>query len=115
MLRSTHLFVGYAQTIYQGFDYNGESDLDLQYGMSLVTGEQTVTLYQTGDMVEGRIVFRVSFHISNNHCGAGASFNNFLDAIDGSYCTFEGGDDPSEDATYPDPIPGGYTGMSICL
>lgn len=49
-------FVGYAQTTYQGFDYNGESDLDLQYGMSLVTGEQTVTLYQTGDMVEGEIV-----------------------------------------------------------
>jgi len=39
---------------YQGFDYNGESDLDLQYGMSLVTGSQPVTLYQTGDMVEGK-------------------------------------------------------------
>lgn len=55
----------------------------------------------------------------------GASFNNFLDAIDGSYCTFEGGDDPTQyelsntllrvltngslrDGIYPDPLPGGY-------
>lgn len=51
-----YLFVGYAQTTDQGFDYNAESDLDLQYGMSLVTGEQTITLYQTGDIVEGRLV-----------------------------------------------------------
>jgi len=49
-----HLVAGYAQTEYQGFEYNGESDLDLQYGMTLVTGSQPVTLYQTGDMVEGK-------------------------------------------------------------
>ena len=35
---------------------------------------QKVTLYQTGDLVEG------------------ASFNNFLDALDSSYCTYSGGD-----------------------
>ena len=35
-----------------GFGYNGESNLDLQYSMSLV-GKQPVTLYQTGDDVEG--------------------------------------------------------------
>ncbi|KIJ66022.1 hypothetical protein HYDPIDRAFT_174767 [Hydnomerulius pinastri MD-312] len=88
---------GYAQTEYTGFDYNGESDLDLQYGMNLVTAKQQVTLYQAGDMVEG------------------ASFNNFLDAIDGTYCTFEGGDDPTQDATYPDYYaPGGYTGPEDC-
>jgi len=63
--------------------------------MTLVN-PQKVTLYQTGDFVEG------------------ASFNNFLDAIDGSYCTFEGGDDPTQDATYPDPLPGGYTGPENC-
>lgn len=44
---------GYAQTEYQGFSYNGESDLDLQYGMGLVGPSQIVTLYQAGDMVEG--------------------------------------------------------------
>ena len=38
---------------------------------------QKVTLYQTGDLVEG------------------ASFNNFLDGIDGSYCTSGGGDNPT--------------------
>jgi len=86
---------GYAQTEYTGFDYNGESDLDLQYGMSLVD-PLPVTLYQTGDMVEG------------------ASFNNFLDAIDGSFCTFEGGDDPYYDATYPDTYGGGYEGPEDC-
>ena len=83
------------QTAEQGFEYNGESDLDLEYAMTLVN-PQPVTLYQAGDLVEG------------------ASFNNFLDAIDGSYCTFEGGDDPTQDAVYPDPFPGGYTGPENC-
>ncbi|EIW80494.1 subtilisin-like protein [Coniophora puteana RWD-64-598 SS2] len=87
---------GEVQTTYKGFGYNGESNLDLQYGMSLVTAKQPVTLYQTGDMIEG------------------ASFNNFLDAIDGSYCSFEGGDDPTQDAAYPDPNAGGYTGKEDC-
>ncbi|KAG9312098.1 tripeptidyl-peptidase I [Chiua virens] len=82
---------GYVQITNQSFSYNAESDLDLQYSMSLVTGAQTVTLYQTGDVPES------------------ASFNNFLDALDGSYCTFEGGDDPTADGIYPDPLPGGYT------
>ncbi len=85
---------GSPQTIAKGFRYNGESDLDLEYGMSLVYPQQ-VTLYQVGDLVEG------------------ASFNNFLDAIDGSYCTFEGGDDPTQDAVYPDPF-GGYQGPENC-
>jgi tripeptidyl-peptidase-1 len=35
------------------FDYNGESNLDLEYGMTLVTKGQNVTLYQVGDAVEG--------------------------------------------------------------
>lgn len=79
---------GVLQTIVESFSYNGESDLDLEYAMTLVA-PQSVTLYQVGDLIEG------------------ASFNNFLDAIDGSYCTFEGGDDPVYDATYPDTA-GGY-------
>ncbi|KAG8221246.1 peptidase S8/S53 domain-containing protein [Butyriboletus roseoflavus] len=87
---------GYAQTEYQNVSYYGESDLDLQYAMDLVGPSQRVTLYQVGDMVEG------------------ASFNNFLDAIDGSYCTFEGGDDPTQDFAYPDLNPGGYTGPEAC-
>lgn len=34
----------------------------------------------------------------------GGSFNTFLDAIDGSYCTFEGGDSTEYDPQYPDPL-----------
>ena len=83
------------QTSQQSFGFNGESDLDLQYAMALVN-PQPVTLYQVGDIVEG------------------ASFNNFLDAIDGSYCSFEGGDDPTQDAVYPDVLPNGYTGPENC-
>lgn len=56
------LWLGYAQTEYQGFEYNGESDLDLQYGMGLVGPSQTVTLYQVGDMVEGQSPKWRTFH-----------------------------------------------------
>jgi len=67
--------------------------------MSLVY-PQKVTLYQVGDLVEG------------------ASFNNFLDAIDGSYCTYDGGDDPDQDGVYPDPYgtaaEGAYQGPENC-
>ncbi|MCJ1300601.1 hypothetical protein MMC08_003398 [Hypocenomyce scalaris] len=86
---------GVDQTFNQSFSYNGESDLDLEYSMTLVYPQQ-VTLYQTGDLIEG------------------ASFNNFLDAIDASYCTYEGGDDPTQDSVYPDPAPGGYKGPENC-
>lgn len=65
------------QTTQQSFDFNGESDLDLEYAMGL-TAPQPITLLQTGDIVEG------------------AGFDNWLDAVDGSFCTFEGGDDPTQ-------------------
>ena len=62
-----------------------------------------------------RLCSHISSRISNRRGWVGASFNNFLDAIDGSYCTFEGGDDPSQDTIYPDTELGGYTGMSTYL
>ncbi|KAH9978694.1 subtilisin-like protein [Lactifluus volemus] len=65
---------GTPQTKNQSVAYNAESDLDLEYAMVL-TDSTPITLLQTGDMVEG------------------AFFNNWLDAVDGSFCTFEGGDD----------------------
>ena len=40
------------QTTNQSFDFNGESDLDLEYAMGL-TAPQKITLLQTGDIVEG--------------------------------------------------------------
>ncbi|KAF8879106.1 subtilisin-like protein [Gymnopilus junonius] len=83
------------QTTNQSFDFNGESDLDLEYAMSL-TNPQPITLLQTGDLVEG------------------AGFDNWLDAVDGSFCTFEGGDDPTQDGIYPDPLPGGFKGHESC-
>ncbi|RDI89307.1 hypothetical protein Vi05172_g412 [Venturia inaequalis] len=78
----------------QSFDMNGEADLDLQIAMPLVYPIK-ITLYQVGETKQG------------------ASFNNFLDAIDGTYCTFEGGDDPSQDAVYPDKTDG-YIGPANC-
>jgi tripeptidyl-peptidase I len=83
------------QTSNQSFDFNGESDLDLEYSMGL-TNPQTITLLQTGDLVEG------------------GGFDNWLDAVDGSFCTFEGGDDPTQDGIYPDPLPGGFKGPESC-
>ncbi|TKA24573.1 hypothetical protein B0A54_17540 [Friedmanniomyces endolithicus] len=85
---------GVNQQTNMSFNFNGESDLDLEYSMTLVY-PQPVTLYQVGDLVEG------------------ASFNNFLDAIDASYCSYDGGDDPTQDAKYPDPY-GGYQGPENC-
>ncbi|KAK1980246.1 Pro-kumamolisin [Colletotrichum cereale] len=71
------------QTKNQSFNLNGESALDLEFAMAMIFPQQA-TLYQVGDLNQG------------------ASFNNFLDAIDGSYCTFEGGDskDPNIDGQY---------------
>ena len=62
-LDATISFVGYAQTTYQDSSLNGESALDLQYSMTLVTGNQPVTLYQAGDMEMGGIV--LSYTISD--------------------------------------------------
>ncbi|KAJ6571973.1 peptidase S8/S53 domain-containing protein [Mycena capillaripes] len=81
---------GVVQDIAVDFEFNGESNLDLEYAMNLVTHKQNVTLYQVGDLQMG------------------ASFNNLLDALDGSFCSFEGGDDPDNDGIYPDTLPGGY-------
>ncbi|KAI0044219.1 hypothetical protein FA95DRAFT_1562476 [Auriscalpium vulgare] len=83
------------QTTNQSFDFNGESDLDLEYAMTLVN-PQKITLLQAGDLPEG------------------ASFDNWLDAVDKSFCTFEGGDDPTQDGIYPDPLPGGFDQPESC-
>lgn len=80
---------------------NIESNLDLQYAMSLVN-PLNVTLYQVGDMIETDYT----------------SFNNFLDSVDASYCSDNDSTDnvtsPTVDAIYPDPLPGGYTGPRNC-
>ncbi|KAH7908105.1 peptidase S8/S53 domain-containing protein [Hygrophoropsis aurantiaca] len=67
-----------------GLDYNGESNLDLEYAMTLATSKQNVTLFQVGELYDPSSSPYISF-------------NNFLDALDGSYCTYDGGDDSSND------------------
>ncbi|KAI9509938.1 subtilisin-like protein [Russula earlei] len=86
---------GVVQTFNQGFEFNGESDLDLEYAMTLVNPLE-IKLLQTGDLIEG------------------AGFDNWLDAVDKSFCTFDGGDVPGEDGIYPDPAPGGFNHPESC-
>lgn len=98
------------------FNINGESNLDLEYAMSLVTSKQNVTLYQVGDLIEGLKFDCITRLLPDlERTPTGASFNNFLDAIDGTYCTFEGGDDSSQDAVYPDTQSGGYNGQKSLI
>ncbi|KAH9023489.1 subtilisin-like protein [Lactarius pseudohatsudake] len=86
---------GVVQTTAQNSSVNTESDLDLEYAMVL-TNPQPITLLQTGDLVEG------------------AWTDNWLDAVDRSFCTFQGGDDPDQDGIYPDPLPGGFNQPESC-
>lgn len=84
---------------------DGESDLDFQVSYPLIY-PQSITLYQTDDK---------DYTVN----GAGGIFNNFLNAIDGSYCNYsafgETGNDPSFDDVYPDiEYPDGYQGKTQC-
>lgn len=68
---------------------------------------QTVTLYQTDDDIyEPQEVATTNL------------FNTFLDALDGSYCTYtsdgETGNDPAIDPVYPHDVPNGYKGTLQC-
>lgn len=68
--------------------------------MALVAPQQ-VTLYQAGDLPQGSTFHSIpSFENLLTNLAKGASFNNLLDALDASYCTFEGGDDPTQDGQY---------------
>lgn len=75
-----------------------ESALDFQSAYSIVY-PQKIRLYQVGDGVNVDSV---------------GTFNIFLDALDASYCTYQGGDQPYVDPAYPDPNEGGYTGPLQC-
>ncbi|KAE8366529.1 peptidase S8/S53 domain-containing protein [Aspergillus caelatus] len=79
----------------------GESDLDFELAYPIVH-PQSITLYQTDDA-----------NWASNTTGF---LNTFLDALDGSYCTYcaygECGNDPSLDPVYPDD--GGYDGKLMC-
>ncbi|KAI1437880.1 peptidase S8/S53 domain-containing protein [Xylaria sp. CBS 124048] len=64
-----------------------EAALDVQAAYSIVHPQQ-VRYYQVGDGVNMDSV---------------GTFNIFLDALDESYCTYKGGDQPYVDPAYPDP------------
>ncbi|EGG11812.1 putative aorsin endoprotease precursor [Melampsora larici-populina 98AG31] len=67
----------------QSYENNLESNLDLSYAMSMLLIYEfiQVQLYQVGDGI------------------AGSGFNNFLDALDATYCHEKL--DPSQDGVYP--------------
>ncbi|PYH90287.1 aorsin [Aspergillus ellipticus CBS 707.79] len=88
-------------------EYAGaESDLDMQLAYPIIY-PQTITLYQTDD-----------YNYASGEIETDGFFNTFLDAVDGSYCTYcaygECGDDPNLDPVYPDNSTGGYTGQLMC-
>ncbi|KAJ5745382.1 subtilisin-like protein [Penicillium odoratum] len=85
---------------------SGEADIDIDLAYALIY-PQTVTLYQVDDQIyEPEEVATTNL------------FNTFLDALDGSYCTYsaygETGDDSDIDPVYPDTAAGGYKGKLQC-
>jgi len=100
---------GVLVTSNSGFNGNGESNLDLQYAMSLVY-PQNVTLYQVSpEYWIGAIIMIFAKDSQVGDPIIGASFNTFLDALDTTYCA-------TEVKTYPDPsnATGSYKGPQDC-
>ncbi|KAI7760778.1 hypothetical protein ACKAV7_003508 [Fusarium commune] len=77
----------------EGEPVEGEELLDIEMSYPIVY-PQTVTMFQTPYSNKGGIA------------------NDFLDAVDASYCTYDGGDDPDLDPTFP--IFGGFQGPAMC-
>ena len=82
---------GIAPLVIDGYlEIGVESLLDMSIIFPLIYPQQAI-LFQVDDLKEVEI-----------SSGFG---DTFLDALDASYCTFEGGDDPSLDPQYPDTAP----------
>ncbi|RAK75328.1 S53 family peptidase [Aspergillus fijiensis CBS 313.89] len=83
-----------------------ESDLDFQLAYPIVY-PQEITLFQNDD-----------YNYASEEIYTSGFFNTFLDALDGSYCTYcadgECGDASGLDPVYPDTNQGGYTGQLMC-
>jgi len=83
----------------------GESDLDFQISYPIIYPQNSV-LFQTDDY----------FYASGLE-GGGGFLNTFLDAIDGSYCTYSAFGETGNadiDPVYPNPNPLGYQGKLQC-
>ncbi|KAJ1328207.1 tripeptidyl-peptidase I [Microdochium nivale] len=86
-----------------------ESMLDFAASIPLIFPQKTV-LFQTDDEFYER-------EYSNPNTTIFGFYNTFLDAIDGSYCSYDGGNCRTEDCldpVYPDANPGGYKGNLQC-
>ena len=83
----------------------GESDLDFQISYPIIYPQNSI-LFQTDDRP-----------YATGQQPSQGFLNTFLDAIDGSYCTYsafgETGDSPL-DPKYPDPASGGFKGQRQC-
>jgi len=81
-----------------------ESDLDFQISYPIIYPQNSILFQTDDDVYEANYTFQ-------------GFLNNFLDAIDGSYCTYsafgETGNSPL-DPPYPDPQAGGYKGSLQC-
>lgn len=69
----------------------GEDDWIFEYAMTLAA-PQPVQFLNVGSQQTGQFF----------------SLNEWLDAVDGSYCTSDGGDDFTFDPQLPNPLPGGF-------
>lgn len=85
-----------------------ESNLDFQALMPIIYPQKAV-LFQTDDDIN---------EVNNDYWGF---FNNFFDAIDGSYCSLSAFGETGncvkpecKDPVYPDTAPGGYNGTLQC-
>ena len=78
----------------------GESTLDFELAYPIVY-PQEIKLYQVDD----------PNNIYPQRLGFG---DTFLDALDASFCTYEGGDNKTIDPIYPDTQPGGYNQPEQC-
>ncbi|EME46777.1 hypothetical protein DOTSEDRAFT_127175 [Dothistroma septosporum NZE10] len=92
---------GFAPSAYAG----GESDLDFQISYPIIYPQNSI-LFQTDDL----------FYALGLE-GGGGFLNTFLDAIDGSYCSYSAYGETGNaaiDPVYPDPNPLGYQGQLQC-
>lgn len=87
-------------------DKCGEADIDMQLAISLVYPQQVIN-YQVDD------AYYAPKEIAKDN-----TFNTFLDALDGSYCSYTAygitGDSPGIDPKYPDGHKNGYKGQRQC-
>ncbi|KAF5310892.1 hypothetical protein D9619_008189 [Psilocybe cf. subviscida] len=74
----------------------GEDDWILSYLMTLSDSPQSVQFLTIG----------------NQQTGSFFSINEWLDAVDGSYCTSDGGNDLAFNPQLPNPFPGGFNNHS---